>query len=153
MATPFFLNNTFRLNSVISRTFILLLAQNGPRSFLSGNKIDLRKALKDYNRNEFHHIHPRSFLKGAKKSNIDDSCLANICFLSRTDNNIISGSAPSAYRKKLSEDIQELEEANFLPPSTWEDNFEKFAEDRSVLLTAYAAQLLNGGAVSKRKTS
>ncbi|MGY4411304.1 hypothetical protein ACVWW4_003040 [Bradyrhizobium sp. LB7.1] len=136
---------------MVSRTFILLLAQKGPRSFLSGNKIDLRKALKEYNRNEFHHIHPRSFLKGAKKSEIDDSCLANMCFLSRTDNNTISGSAPSAYRKKLGDGIEDIEEANFLPPSTWDDKFETFVEDRSVLLTAYAAELLNGGTAPKKK--
>jgi hypothetical protein len=89
-------------------------------------------------------------LKGAKKSKIDDSCLANMCFLSRTDNNTISGSAPSDYRKKLGDDIEDIEEANFLPPSTWEDDFEKFVEDRSVLLTAYAAQLLSGGTATKK---
>ncbi|UEM09048.1 DUF262 domain-containing protein [Bradyrhizobium barranii subsp. barranii] len=151
LSNTFFLNNTFRLNSVVSRTFILLLAQKGPRSFLSGNKIDLRKALKEYNRNEFHHIHPRSFLKTAKNSEIDDSCLANMCFLSRSDNNSISGSAPSDYRKRMGEDIEDIEEANFLPPSTWQDNFETFVEERSVLLTFYAAQLLGGGTAPKTK--
>jgi hypothetical protein len=151
LSNEFFLTNTFRLNSVISKTFILLLAQKGPRSFISGNKIDLRKALKEYNRNEFHHIHPRNFLKTAKKSKIDDSCLANMCFLSRTDNNTISGSAPSAYRKKLGDDIEDIEQANFLPPSTWDDDFEAFALDRSVSLTEYAGQLLQGGSAPKKK--
>lgn len=147
----YFINNAFRLNSVISRTFILLLAQKGPRSFFSGNKIDLRKALKDYNRNEFHHIYPRSSLKMLKKSKIDDSCLANMCFLSRTDNNLISGAPPSDYRKKLDDDIADIEDANFLPDSTWSNDFEKFVEERSVLLTLYAGQLLEGGTARKKK--
>ncbi|WP_247527510.1 DUF262 domain-containing protein [Bradyrhizobium sp. 199] len=150
--TPlFFLTNTFRLNSVVSRTFILLLAQNGPRSFISGNKIDLRKALKEYNRNEFHHIHPRSFLKTSKNSKLDDSCLANMCFLSRSDNNTISGSAPSEYRKKLGEDIDDIETANFLPPSTWEDDFGQFVSARATLLFDYAKELLDGGTTPKKK--
>jgi hypothetical protein len=34
LSNAYFLNNTFRLNSVVSRMFILLLAQKGPRSFL-----------------------------------------------------------------------------------------------------------------------
>jgi hypothetical protein len=41
-----FLEN-FRINSVLSRTFILMLAQRSPRSFISGNKLDLSRALKD----------------------------------------------------------------------------------------------------------
>ncbi len=132
--------------------FILLLAQKGPRSFLSGNKIDLRKALKEYNRNEFHHIHPRSFLKGAKKSEIDDSSAWRICVFSPGRiTTAYPGAHRSAYRKKLGDSIEDIEKANFLPPSTWDDVFEKFVENRSVLLTAYAAELLNGGTPPKKK--
>ncbi|WOH79208.1 hypothetical protein RX327_25345 [Bradyrhizobium sp. BEA-2-5] len=41
----FFTQNVFRINSVLSRSFVLMLAQNSPTSFIGGNKIDLRKAL------------------------------------------------------------------------------------------------------------
>ncbi len=74
-----------------------------------------------------------------------------MCFLSRTDNNTISGSAPSEYRKKLGDDIEDIEEANFLPPSTWDDDFLDFVMDRSVLLTAYAEQLLGVGTPPKKR--
>jgi hypothetical protein len=150
LSPSFFISNTFRLNSVVSRTFILMLAQNGPRSFLSGNKIDLRKALKEYNRNEFHHIYPKSFLRASSKSAIDDPCLANICFLSRSDNNIISGDPPSQYRKKMGEEIEDIEQTNFLSSSTWLDNFARFIDDRSALLTQYAKQLLDGGTTPRK---
>ncbi|TAI62077.1 DUF262 domain-containing protein [Bradyrhizobium sp. Leo170] len=56
-----------------------------------------------------------------------------------------------SYCKRMGDDIEDIEEANFLPASTWEDNFEKFVEDRSVLLGTYTAQLLNGGTVPKKK--
>jgi hypothetical protein len=144
ITAEFFIHNTFRLNSVLSRTFILLLAQNGPRSLISGNKIDLMKALKDYNRNEFHHIYPRSFLKTLDFKLADESCLANICFLSRSDNNFISGDAPSKYRAKLSDDMSDIEGANFLPASTFSDNFDQFIKDRALLLADYAKQLMLG---------
>ena len=58
-----FTENGFRINSVLAKTFVLMLAQLEPRSFVSGNKVDLGAALKEYNRNEFHHIFPRSYLR------------------------------------------------------------------------------------------
>jgi hypothetical protein len=58
VGAAFFTTNVFRINSVLSRTFVLMLAQNRPTSFISGNTIDLRKTLKAYNRHEFHHIYP-----------------------------------------------------------------------------------------------
>jgi hypothetical protein len=142
MNARFFVENVFRLNSVLSRTFILLLAQRGPRSLISGNKIDLRRALKEYNRNEFHHIYPRSFLRSAGQSKYDESCFANICFLSRTDNNAIGGAKPSEYRTKLPADLSEVAGANFLPPSTFEDDYKTFIEERSESLLFFAMKLV-----------
>jgi hypothetical protein len=139
----FFHETIFRLNSVLSKTFILMLAQCGPRSFLSGNKIDLQKVLKDYNRSEFHHIYPRSYIKANDQDLIyDESCLANICFLSRTDNNAISNAAPSVYRMKMPEDITEITAANLLPDATFGDNFYKFVEERCHILNFEASKLL-----------
>lgn len=139
----FFAKNLFRINSVLSRTFVLMLAQNHPVSFLSGNKIDLRKVLKTYNRNEFHHIYPRSYLKNSGQSQEDESCLANICFLSRADNNAISGLAPSDYKAKMPADTSDIEKANLLPPSTFNDDYKTFVVDRSSLLMKYSFLLLN----------
>nr|WP_234916576.1 DUF262 domain-containing protein [Rhizobium rhizogenes]QCL10294.1 hypothetical protein pC6.5b_400 [Rhizobium rhizogenes] len=139
----FFWETIFRLNSVLSKTFILMMAQRGPRSFISGNKIDLHKVLKEYNRNEFHHIYPRSFIKTSDQDIIyDESCLANICFLSRTDNNAISGAAPSVYRTKMPEDVTEIVTANLLPVNAFSDDFLQFVLERSHLLNLEAAKLL-----------
>jgi hypothetical protein len=120
-----------------------MLAQQSPRSFISGNKIDLRKVLKEYNRNEFHHIYPKAFLKGMN-SEIDESCLANICFLSKSDNNTISGLSPSEYRKKLPSDILSILKSNMLPENTFADNYMKFVEERSQILQENAKKLLDG---------
>jgi hypothetical protein len=138
----FFTANVFRINSVLSRTFVLMLAQNGPTSFISGNKIDLRKALKAYNRHEFHHIYPRSFLKDSGQRGLDESCFANISFLSRGDNNTISGLPPSEYKELMPEDISEIEKNNFLPANTFSDDFLAFVKARGSLLAAYGNKLL-----------
>lgn len=138
----FFADNVFRINSVLSKTFVLMLAQMGPRSFVSGAKLDLRSALKEYNRNEFHHVYPRAFLRTSGQTKIDEGCFANICFLSKTDNNSLSGAAPSAYRAKMPADISNIQLSHALPGNTFNDNYEGFVQERSVLLNAEAAKLL-----------
>ncbi len=140
----YFSGTVFRINSVISRAYILMLAQRAPRSLVSGTKVDLRKVLKDYNRHEFHHIYPRSYLKVSQQDAYNDSCLANICFLSRSDNNTISGLAPSKYRAKMPDDIGQIVRANLLPDDTFLDNYKSFVQERSVLLRQYANDLLAG---------
>src|SRR5262249_649879 len=137
-----FVSNVFRINSVLSRTFVLMLAQNNPNSFVSGNKIDLRKALKAYNRHEFHHIYPRNFLRETGQKFVDESCFANICFLSRADNNTISGVPPSKYKGLMPDDLSEIAETNFLPQSTFCDDFNDFVNERSSLLAEFANKLL-----------
>lgn len=143
LTTRLFLENSFRLNSVLSKSFILMLAQAVPRSFISGQKLDLRSALKEYNRNEFHHIYPRSFLRSSTQNQIDDTCLANISFMSRTDNNALGGAAPSVYRAKLPNDVKDIMNSNFLPNNTFLDDYEEFTTARADLLLAYVNRLSN----------
>ena len=50
----FFLSNQFNMKSVNTKTFILLLSQSNPKSFISGANVDLERVLKKVNRNEFH---------------------------------------------------------------------------------------------------
>jgi len=140
----FFSETIFRLNSVLSRAFVLMLAQNGPRSLVSGNKIDLNQVLKEYNRHEFHHLYPRSYLRQSKQHAYNDTCLANICFLSRADNNTISGLAPSKYRTLMPSEITAVAKANFLPANFFKDKFKEFVDERSILLRTYANGLLSG---------
>lgn len=141
ISPKFFLENSFRINAVLSRTFILMLAQQGPKSFISGQKLDLGQVLKEYNRNEFHHIFPRSHLKASGQADPDDSCLANICFLSRVDNNALGGQAPSVYRSKMPTQISDIEQSNLLPPSLFTGTYKEFTDDRAALLSAKAMEL------------
>lgn len=59
----FFIENQFNITSVNTKTFILMLAQCKPKSFISGANVDLEKVLKNANRNEFHHIFPKNHLE------------------------------------------------------------------------------------------
>src|SRR5262249_10982886 len=61
--TKEFFLSSFRVGAAATKTFVLLLANNGPRSLVSGKNIDLDKVLQRYNRSEFHHIYPRAFLR------------------------------------------------------------------------------------------
>lgn len=51
--TDWFLLNQFKIGTVNTRAFILMLAQLSPRSFVSGAPIHLGEVLKNYNRTEF----------------------------------------------------------------------------------------------------
>ncbi|ESX03677.1 hypothetical protein X769_15685 [Mesorhizobium sp. LSJC268A00] len=140
----FFLKIIFRLNSVFSKTFILMLAQHEPRSFVSGNKITLSAVLKEYNRNEFHHIYPRNFIKSTMpiEDDSEESCLANMCFLSRSDNNAISGAAPSEYRSKMPDNVESILKSNLIPASIFKDMYPLFLMHRAALLYSAANVLL-----------
>lgn len=119
-----------------------MLAQNKPRSFVSGANVDLGAVLKDYNRNEFHHVYPRAYLRDSAQKAPDENCFANMSFLSKTDNNALGGVAPSVYRSKMPNDISQIAKSNFLPDNTFGDNFKEFSEKRAALLLAEAQKVL-----------
>jgi hypothetical protein len=137
-----FQSSIFKFNTVITKTFILLLAQKTPLSFVTGAPITLRDVLKDYNRNEFHHIYPKAFLKATRQDNFDNSCLSNFCFISRADNNSLSGDPPSVYRAKMPADVSQILERGFLPPNIFNDVYDDFIKERSVILAREANRLL-----------
>lgn len=141
IGVKFFTENIFRMNAVLSRAFVLLLAQRYPKSFVSGQSLNLKAVLKEYNRNEFHHIYPKTFLKAPQHRQFDDTCLANMCFMSKVDNNILSGSAPSTYRSKMPTDISEIMISNALPENTFNDVYSEFIIERAKLLGQSAAEL------------
>lgn len=64
VSADLFRESQFTIGSVNTSTFLLLLAQLQPRSFVSGSPVNLRDVLKTYNRTEFHHIYPRAYLAG-----------------------------------------------------------------------------------------
>lgn len=139
----FFMKNSFRIGSVDSQSFILLLAQKNPLSFISGSPITLEKALRDCNRNEFHHIYPRAYLKDSTK-HYDPDCLANICFLSRAENKELGGVSPRKYRDKMSGSIEEILERAICPISIFDDDYDRFIEERATKLVAEVNKLIKG---------
>lgn len=140
--SDFFASSTFRVNNVNTKTFVLLLAQQSPASFVSGSQISLEQVLKEYNRNEFHHLYPRSYLKDKHTEPFSESCLANFSFMSKADNVHLGGVAPSVYREKMPEDVGEILGRALCPQTLFDDNFAKFIRERSDLLTKKATELV-----------
>jgi hypothetical protein len=144
----FFTENLFRVDSVNTKTFVLMLANRNPLSFISGQPINLANVLREYNRNEFHHLYPRSYLRtledGEQQPESDPNCLGNFCFLSRADNNALGGVAPSAYRAKLpiSPALDTILDAALCPYSLFDDNFDAFVQARATKLTEEAKKLV-----------
>ena len=138
----FFIENTFGLNNVNTKTFILLLASVAPKSFVSGTPVDLKATLKDANRTEFHHLMPRAFLKESNQiEKFSDSVLANFAFMSRADNRKLGGDAPSKYAAKLAHNIDEILNASICPPNLFNDDYQVFLETRADLLRGHANKL------------
>lgn len=138
----FFLINQFRAGVVNTNTFILMLANEKPLSFVSGSPISLREVLKDGNRNEFHHIYPRSFVQASEFTGFDVNCLANFCFLSRADNNFLGGVAPSIYRAKMPANLSEILERAFCPLTVFNNDFGDFIVERADMLMKKAHELI-----------
>ena len=131
---------SFNLKAVSSKTFILLLAHERPRSLVSGSPINLAAVLSTYNRNEFHHLYPQAFLRRLDIPTEKQSCLANMCFISAADNKTLGGLAPSEYRNRMVRvtlpDV--LRRAAVPDDILFTDSFEWFVEQRADLLVELA---------------
>lgn len=138
----FFLENTFVISNVNTKTMILLLAQSQPISFISGNAVNLGETLKAANRAEFHHLMPRSFLQKTSQLKPTESVLANMAFMSRSDNRALGGIAPSAYRTKIKGDEATVLAHAICPASLFADQYEKFTDERAAMLCQTAQELI-----------
>lgn len=139
----FFLEQTFGMNTVHTKTFILLLAQNNPRSFISGNPVTLSQVLQRYNKNEFHHLFPKAYLNASGKTHNEIFALVNFAFISSTDNKTLGGVAPSIYKGKMqSKDIDVILEHAYCPGTLFTDDFDSFKKERVTLLVEAAQKLI-----------
>lgn len=140
----FFKSNYFRLTSANAKTFILMLANNNPKTFLSGSSIDLDKVLQKYNRAEFHHIYPKAYLRDKGISDDAINCLANFCFINASENKRIGRKKPSEYSALMPENdvLSEILANAFCSEETFNDDFSLFINNRSSLLTTYAKKLM-----------
>lgn len=142
----FFRYNTFGVRNVNTKTFVLMLAQMLPKSFVSGSDIDLSQKLKEYNKTEFHHLMPKAFVETLSEPQHSVNCLANYCFLSRSENKQLGGEPPSQYRTKMPTDIKEILRRAVCPESLFEDDFDSFIPERAQLLKERAGDLIGGDA-------
>lgn len=139
----FFLENTFGMGNVNTKTFILMLATKGPLSFKSGMPVDLAKTLKASNRAEFHHLMPKAFLRSSCQNSYSEGILANYSFLSRADNRALGGVAPSLYKSKMPADHAKILDAAIVPSELFNDDYSSFVMLRAQMLTEYARGLCN----------
>lgn len=138
-----FAKDTFSTANANSRVLILLLSSDNAYSFLSGAKVDPDKVLKKASKHEFHHIFPQKYLQtlGADERSIN--VLANICFLTRADNNTIRAKAPSEYLARLDpEKKSEYLASAYCPADTESKSYEDFINARVELLVARAQELM-----------
>lgn len=140
-----FERSNFSAGNANSKALILMLNSTSPKSFLSGAAIDLDKVLKKGSKHEYHHIFPRAYLDKAGVDRQEINVLANICFLTRSDNNKIKDKSPAEYVK----DIANSKRTEYLEEAIIPDNFDsldypRFLDERSKLLEARAHELMEG---------
>lgn len=138
-----FTTSNFSAGNANSKSLILLLSSLTPYSFLSGAKIDLDKVLQKVNKNEFHHIFPQKHLERLGKSKKEINVLANICFLTRGDNNRIKDKAPDIYIKEITQENLQLYMDNSLIPIDLSTlNYDDFLKARAEKLIGRAKELI-----------
>ncbi len=140
----FFKEKRFSVSAVDSKTFVLLLVNAEPLSFVSGSPVSLSKVLSAYNRSEFHHLMPQAYL--AKEHGIDTAgatVLANFAMISASDNKTLGGVAPSSYRSKMpSAKVDDILAHAVCPPSLFDDDFNTFLDERADMLVSAANGLM-----------
>ncbi|MEX2592821.1 MAG: DUF262 domain-containing protein, partial [Anditalea sp.] len=138
-----FTKASFSAGNANSKILITMLNQKSPKSFLSGANIDLENVLKKGSKHEYHHIFPKKHLEGLEKSRKEINCLANICFLTRSDNNSIKDKSPETYGAKMNTSTKQdyLDRARV--PSDFDTiSYEDFLEKRNGLLLSLAEELM-----------
>lgn len=145
----------FRSNNALSKMLALMLSYHSPRDLVTGQSIDVGKALSWSNDKEYHHFFPRAYLSdqgvSAGKSNI----IANIIMLTSYSNIQISKKAPSDYLGQLckQEGVDEVK-ARLTSclisarafDAAMEDDYDGFLRERAVTLQEEAMKLVGTAA-------
>lgn len=141
--SQYFSDSAFNVGTVNTKTFVLMLANNDPKSFISGGNVRLGDVLKTVNRNEFHHIFPKKYLErlGINKKRIN--CVANFCFINNADNQKIKDKDPNVYKALLpSSSINQILESAICPINSLDLSFDDFLDERITILKTYANKLI-----------
>lgn len=141
---------TWRINSTAAKVAVCMLAQKQPKSFLSGNNVDLGSVLAAYNAREFHHIYPKGYLSDQGVPFHEANLIANICFLSAADNKNISDGAPKDYFKLIPDAQRDaIFDAALIPEEARLGllSYDEFINQRSVTLSEVARKLVRDGSI------
>lgn len=143
------LEKTFRLNNAHSKLLGIILGHCRPLDLLTGQRIEVKKALAWENSKEFHHFFPRDFLLKQGQSAGMINCLANFILLSSASNKAITNRAPSDYLKDViasaGPNLQDWLDSNLIPKSAFDaamnDDFVLFLRIRSQAIHERASAL------------
>lgn len=138
-----FIKSNFSQGNANSKTLIAMLNTLNPKSLLSGANIDFDKVLKNGSKHEYHHIFPKKYLESINFTGKEVNCLANFCFLTRSDNNTISASAPNIYGARINQQNKNsLFESSLIPFDFENLSFLDFLEKRAEMLNKLAFKLM-----------
>ncbi len=143
-------SKSWRINSTAAKAALCLMAQNRPRSLLTGNEVDLGAVLSSYNAREFHHIYPKAHLAALGVGFHEANIVANICFLSSSDNKSISDESPDVYFNKIPEAHKEIIlQSSFIPMDAGDGkmSFSDFIKKRISILVDSANNLVHNGSL------
>ena len=132
----------FRLTNAHSKLLTIVLSHRQPLDLLTGQPIDVAKALSAANVKEFHHFFPKKYLNDRSERQEKINCLANIIMLTAASNKRISGNAPSDYLKEVKRNaganLKQWLESNLISIEAYEaaesNNFDKFLDLRAHLI-------------------
>jgi len=129
--------------TALRNALTLIMIQQQPLSFIDNSPIDIEKdPISAFNDSERHHIFPKKYLKsiGIKEKKATD-ILVNFCLIESQLNKLISGTAPSQYFLKFTNQNNELKKAldsHFIPSdkdsAIWRDDYRTFIDQRAELL-------------------
>jgi hypothetical protein len=143
-----FAKSEFRKGSALSHAFASILARKRPRSIWDATPIVLEDALSSFNRKEFHHIFPRSYL--IAKNIEENSVLANFCLLPAAHNKAIGNRPPAEYfavlRQRLGDAFDEVMAENYISQdavaAAEANDFATFVAVRAAYLKTHISALI-----------
>ncbi len=128
----------FKTGDAFSKAILCLLAQFEPRSFETGNRVDVENAaLRRINSKNYHHFFPKDFLKKQGYDEFSANSIVNITIIEGQKNVSIGKKAPSRYIseiKKKNHNLEEILKTHLIDDiETYginEDDYDKFLKKR-----------------------
>jgi hypothetical protein len=140
----------FSKSNPITRAYLLLSAQFNPLDLTNSRTIDLGDALSAFNRKQYHHVFPNSFLNKRGEPKNKRFSVVNFCYLPANSNRKISNKAPSEYFSSIVPAARKAEilKSNLLPDENViyeNDDYDQFLEKRASLLVHAVSALADRG--------